>query len=246
MINRLLHALSNRSVFSTPAFIPDPAFIPAQFNADTLALRQALLLDVDTTDYYLQVYLGLLEAYPDLKNLFQDFQTSYRLPEFLPRGVQIDGADLLSTPAIGGRFTDPPNERLPLALTWRLDCQDHNTCQISAVETSQVWLTDYQLVNMPSGQLLQLNWPAGVPFAGVLRLNQPWVLGSRIQILVSPSQFPYAVLVQRVRQVPSLSALLSRFNLTSAFAGSFEATEQLALILTALGLDNPAINLPGA
>lgn len=243
MINKILHAVSNRALFYTPLFVPQPGFLAAVLSSDAQNLRTALLLNVLNTDYYLKIYLGLLEAYPDLKAQFNDWHTSYEVTDFLPRGVLVDGGDFLSAPNIAGTFTDPPNTTLPVNLTYLIDYQSANLCNVTLVEQGNSQLVSYQLFGKAPEQILSLDWPDTLPFVGQIKLTQNWTLNSRVQIFVEPSQFPYDLILASAERWPYLNTLLVSYGMNDAYAYSVETTEKLAIIITLLGLSNPAIQL---
>ena len=222
----------------------DPNFYPALLNDDDNIFRQAMFLNFKNNYYYLKVYLGVLEAYPDLKAQFGRQTQSYQMTDLLPRGVYIDGAEFVSTLANDSFFTDPPNTTLPVNQTYNIDYQDGSVCKISMWEQGQVTTAPYTLISgLADTNIMQIDWPTNIPFVGNLKLTQAWVPNARVVIQVSPSQFPYSVLLSKLTVLPYFNYLINTFGMVGAYADTVEDTERLAMILTLLGLANPAIAL---
>lgn len=107
-------------------------------------------------------------------------------------------------------------------------------------EDNATVLTSY---SAPITGRLAIDWPTSIPFLGQINLTQNWTLNSRVQISVEPSHFPYALILQSAERWPYLNTLLLNYGMLDAYAYSVEVTEKLAIILTLIGLDNPAIQL---
>jgi len=75
----------------------------------------------------------------------------------------------------------------------------------------------------------------------MLKLTQPWIPNALIRIEVEPSHFPYKLLLQTLSSYTYLNELLVNFGMIDAYSCATEPTEQLAIILTLVGLANPAI-----
>lgn len=242
MKNKILHALSNRQgPFNNPIFGQSVDFVPCDYTPEIETLRKKLFLDVTHSDYYLKVYLSVLETYQDLKRQFNEGRTTYRVSGFSPIGVKIEGAQLASIPNMVGTFTDDPPKALPISLTYFLEYVNSTFLRLRTQETGLVRAASYTTFDHGDRVLLKVNWPLEFPFAGPLFLDQAWQPNSQITIQVEPSNFPFQLLVDRLRGEPALTALLRDANLLGQFNGSFEPTEKIALALTTLGLSNTSV-----
>lgn len=242
MINRLLHALSNRTGnFHEPMFASDPLFVPAVFNAEEQQLRALMLLHRSDTDYYLKAYLAAIEAYPDIKALADDVVTSYRLSDFPPRGVAISGGDFLSKENSVGYYTDVSSTNLPVNLTYWVNYFDSRLVTIVGKETGLVRRVNYILSGDAPHQTMRVEWPeAEVPFKGPLALTQHWVSGAMVEIQVEPSNFPYASVVARLQGNAYLMNLLVRNQLVDEFLAVPDDQRKMAIACVVLALANPS------
>jgi hypothetical protein len=242
MINKFLHALTNRKTLSTGLlFASDPGFVPMSLSPSAADLRTVLGLDNLTTDYYLHVYAALIEAYPDIKRELNDPVTTYSVYDFLPRGVVSNGAKLLSNGASSGVFTDPIITALPVPLTYIITFVSETLCQIQQIETGTVLQAPCQLSADPQNTWLRIAWPSGVPFLGVLSLTQPWVSGAVIKLKTTPSHFPYAATVAALLNNPYFSQILQTYQLSDTFQNTIDAQDQLALALAVIAASNLSV-----
>lgn len=242
MKNKLLHALSNRKGPFGHALLPgDPMFAPATFSADEDDFRKKLFLDVTDTPYYLMAYVALLHAFPDLERKLTDFSITYRPEYFFPRGVSIDGADMVSSPNASGLFTDPVSTSLPVNLTYTIARIAPSRVLISAKENGTSVTASCTVAMEDPNMILHVDWPEGIPFSGPLRLKQTWAEGTTVTITVMPSRFPYKLLVTKIARHKHLSQLLLDYQMIDTFNGSVDYMERLAIVLTMLALSNPAV-----
>jgi hypothetical protein len=218
--------------------------VPAPLTAAAQQLRTALCLDDQNTDYYLQAYAALIEAYPDLKSMLNDPAVSYSVHDFLPRGVVSVNCALVSNSASSGTFTDPKPTGLPLALTYNIGYVASGLCQITQLETGVQVMADCLASADPQEIWLRINWPSNIPFSGLLQLNQPWAPGLVVQLIVSPSQFPYAAALAGLASQPYFSLLLQRFQLQETFQNTVDPQDSLALALAVIASGNPAAYPP--
>lgn len=242
MINKLIHALSNRKgPFNTPAFVVDPDFKPTVITREEQKLRDLLFLNVTTTDYYLKAYLACLEAFPDIKALADDDVVSYKLSDFTPRGVEISGGELLSKANSVGYYRDLAPMELPVDLTWRLHYSDAHHIRVLALETGLVRNVSYTVSGTVPNQTLRINWPDDVPFDGPVSLQQVWGEGAAVEILVEPSAFPYQLLVDRLRSNGLLMRLLIDNKFVDEYTAFPDPQRRIALACICLALANPSV-----
>jgi len=230
MINRFLHGLTNRRTLSNATgtlFTSSPDFVPAPLTAAAQQLRTALCLDDQNTDYYLQAYAALIEAYPDLKSMLNDPAVSYSVHDFLPRGVVSVNCALVSNSA-----------------SYNIGYVASGLCQITQLETGVQVMADCLASADPQEIWLRINWPSNIPFSGLLQLNQPWAPGLVVQLIVSPSQFPYAAALAGLASQPYFSLLLQRFQLQETFQNTVDPQDSLALALAVIASGNPAAYPP--
>lgn len=243
MINKLLRALSNRNQpFMTPAFaVSDPAFAPAILPVDLKSLRALMLLDVTTTDYYLKAYLAALNAYPDIQALANDPVVSYRMENFPPRGVSISGGDLFSSLDDPGAYLDNEAPTLPVALTYVIDYNSPAVVKISALETGKTSFPPFTLSGSPTPRTLRVHWPPGIPFTGLITLDQDWVEGARIEIQVTPSRFPFELITQRIRGNSWLVNTLAQHQAVDEYVATQDSQRKVALACLMIALSNPSV-----
>jgi hypothetical protein len=145
----------------------------------------------------------------------------------LPKGVEITGADLAADPTFPGLYTDQQDGELPLALNWTIDWAEPKLCRIRNSDRSRQWMAGAQAM----GQILRIEWPAGVPFAGLLRLDGEWAEGLKIGITVEPGQFPYVAWNRRTEPNPHLIRLLTGRGLLTPYCATIDPAEKMAMAL---------------
>lgn len=242
MINKLLHALSNRTgPFEDPLFLSSPEFQPAEIKEPEQRLRTAMLLNVTGTDYYLKAYLSAIAAYPDIHLLTNDSPTSYQLSDFPPKGVEISGGDWTSNPNMVGLFTDPKPIGLPVDLNWSVEYLDDRYVTIRGNDTGVVRRTLFQASGADPNKTLRIDWPADVPFQGPINLQQTWSLGASVVIRTAPSAFPYQSIVDRLRGNWWLMHLLAKQEFIDEYTTFPDPQRKVALACVALALANPSV-----
>jgi hypothetical protein len=148
---------------------------------------------------------------------------------------------LLSNGQPSGVFTDPAPSSLPVGLTYIISYVSYTVCKITQVETGTVFIAGCQVSQDPQNIWMRIDWPADVPFQGVLSLFQPWAPGITVTITTSPSQFPYAAACNAILSQPYFSQLLLNFQLTSVVQNTLDPQDKLALILAVVALSNPNV-----
>lgn len=236
-MNKVLHALSNRNVFTEPMFAGNKSFLKARIAKDYEELRRALFLHLEDTDYYLKVYINLLMSWPELWDLFKDTETSFSLVDFAPLGVRLTGGDLLSNTGLHGYYTDPVIVSLPVPTRFQINY--HSSAIVKFVSLDEGH-SDFAAYHVTDNDILTLNWPEGAPFQGPLKLNQNWQSGSRVEIDVEPSKFPYDLMLKRVETNAFLNRLMADLDLLDEYAGSFEPETKLALVAAAVAFNHPS------
>lgn len=242
MNNLILHLLSNRpGPFVTPLFSQDQSFVPTIIPPAEQTLRSLLFLDKTETDYYLKIYLAILNAYPDWKQQFgSNLDESYAVEELMPGGVYIQGGDLLGYQDGPGLFVDPPSNSLPVELHYRISYLGDNLCQITGTESGIQYQVTLNAVGTDPNKIIRITWPSTVPLTGPLQLSQSWTLGSVVDIFVQPSNFPFTQLVSNLRGNAYLQSLLETYGITAEFNEDMDPVEQTAMALTVLGLTTQA------
>lgn len=242
MINKLLHALSNRTgPFEDPLLLSDPEFQPAVVTDTEQRLRASMMLNVLGTDYYLKAYLSAVAAYPDIHLLTNDDPTSYRLSDFPPRGVEISGGDWTSNPNMVGFFTDPKPTSLPVDLNWSITYLDDRYVTIKGSDTGIVRRTTFQPSKEDPNKTLRIDWPSDVPFQGPINLQQAWLPGASVVIQTAPSAFPYQAVVDRLRGNWWLIHLLAKQKFVDEYTTFPDPQRKVALACVALALSNPSV-----
>jgi len=238
MINKILHALSNRKKFQEYTFRPDPGFSPALLSDEDLELRQLLFLDVSDVDYYLKIYLGLLHAYPDVEANFQDDVRTYDVEDFGIQVVKIEGGDFLSAVS-AGFYTDPVANDLPVRLRYQIRYDLPEYVQLSNRESQIIRRVRYGLSS--DRKIMHVDWPDDFPFDGPLKIASPWASGSAINIQVEPRHFPYEVMVQRLSNNVYLMRLISEAGLVDEYINTRDDQRRVAIALAVVAANNPSV-----
>jgi hypothetical protein len=238
MINKLLHALSNRKKFQESMFRSDPGFSPALLSEENLMLRQLLFLDVSDTDYYLKIYLGLLHAYPDIEANFQDDVRTYDVEDFGIKVVKVDGGDFLSAlPA--GFYTDPISNHLPVWLRYQIRYDLPGYVRLLNQEAQVVRRSRFNL--SADSKIMHVDWPEDFPFTGPLKIPSPWTTGSAINIQVEPRHFPYEEMAQRLSSNVYLMRLISEASLVDEYVNTRDIQRKVAIALAVVAANNPSV-----
>lgn len=240
MINKLLHAWTNRKVISSdPMFAGDPTFVPIVLSPEAQKLRSILQLDYVGSDYYLKYYLAAIEAFPALKELTNDRVTTYSVKDFLPFTPTLEGADFVSNTGVCGIFTDLKPTSVPVTLTYTLDYVNDRLCRIVGVETGVTVVAACNAASDVNDVFLNVAWPPGIPFSGPLKLTQAWVSGARVVIRVEPSRFPVSNLISQLQTNFYFIQLLGNFQAMGDFKNALDLRERLAIALVVLALSHP-------
>lgn len=239
MHNKILHALSNRKgPFVTEIFSQLPDFVPANLSDGAKTLRRKLFLHLTDTDYYLKIYLSLLYSFRDIARQLNDRVTTYRVEDFNPRGVEISGGELCSSPNLIAFFTDAPVTSLPVNLTYDVVYVSTTYAELRALESGLVQRIYHNAVGTDPAKILRFEWPESFPFSGPIRLSQPWIPGASVRIVVAPSKFPFQLLWSSIASDIYLNKLLLDAGLIEEFVGTVDVQEKIALALAVIALDN--------
>ncbi len=241
MHNKILHALSNRpGPFVTPLFSRSPSFVPHKAPPDELVFRNKLFLNVTTSDYYLKSYLALLHSFSDIERLFEDDLVTYRIEDFPPRGVMIEGAEFVSSPNTVGYFTDPVVTALPINQIYEVRYYSSTYLDLFAIETGLTRRTAYHASGTSPNKILRFDW-MDFPFQGPIQLNQEWAVGAKVTIAVEPSHFPVEVLWNVIRGDLWLVQNVTNQGLMDALSGTMDIQEKVAIALMILILANDVV-----
>jgi hypothetical protein len=242
MFNPLLKALANTGTFQHPAFQAPDSLSPWSFSSGMLDLRRRLMLESEEREYYLMVYLALLQAFPELQELLPDEPRTYRLEDITCQDrLRITGASLAGIPNRVGRFLHYEPTQLPINLDYDLSWHSDTTCKIVARQRQAVGIFTCRAYELNGDWMLDPVWTADLPFEGVLKLEAPWVAGTTVHLHAEPGLFPMQALLTRLQQSPYLQGLLVEFNLAADFQSAFDPYEQVALVLTAVALANKSV-----
>lgn len=236
-MNALLHCLANRSRPFTTSPTDPSNFSPATLPDDELKLRQQLCLDLPV-DYYLRSYMANLYSWPDIwQNLVgardEDFD-----PLEIPRPKVIsEGCELLASEG-GVAVYEEFNlvQRMPVPFDWSLRWQNEGNGIIRDELSGQQSTVRVK----PSTEVLRVSWPSWAPFAGPLRILDPWLEGVRYSFHVEPAMFPWPVAVKRIEGDPALSQMLAVAGLVDEFHGSSNPRLKLAIATAVLIANHPS------
>lgn len=242
MINRTLHALTNRTgPFNTPGFMGDSNFHPKKVTTEERSLRRKLFLDLTDTDFYVRKHLALIDSFPELGRQLQDEFKTYRIQDFLPRGISMFGGRFVSTQSIQGRFTDVKPTELPVGLTYFVGHNDNNSVVGTCKETGIRVTMSCVITQVGDETWLRPGWVPSMPFEGPMSTTQTWEQGSQIEIHVEPSSFPYQLMIDRLKGDPYLMTVLIQFSMVDEYVGAQDPAEKLAIALSCLALNNTSV-----
>jgi hypothetical protein len=242
MINKFLHAITNRKALSTdPMFASDTNFAPALLDPQASAMRTALCLDYTGSDYYLRVYASVMNAFPDIQGQLNDFATTYAVTDFLPAGVFMDGARFVNNTTLQGRYLDLQPITLPVGLTYTIAFVSPGSCSIKQEETGIIVAASCRAMTDVRETVLHVDWPLGIPFYGPLSLDQAWVNDCTICIQTCPSGFPYRAALDALLRNSYFVTLLQNKGMMQAFRTTADVREQLAIALLLIAVSNPSV-----
>ena len=242
MINKFLHALTNRKQLSAdPMFVSDPKFLPATLSAGDIALRNALQLNNTGTDYYMRAYAAVLNLFPDLGAIIADDNCSYIPADFLPNGVQSTGGSLVSNQTSSGSYLDLKPVTMPVPMTYVINYESAGTAQLTQPDIGNQLSVSVNVMADANGTILRVQWPEYWPFRGPITLSQAWAPGAQVTFVVEPSRFPYTAAVRALQAIPYFQQLLTNYQLATIFQNTPDVKEKLALVLAAIAISNPAV-----
>jgi hypothetical protein len=237
MINKLLLALSNREVFHEPFFKTSADFNPALISQEESTLRKQLYLDLTHTDYYLKIYLGLLHAYPDVEDNFNDNVRTYDVEDFSIHVVKMDGGEFLSSGKLQGLYLDPISDELPVNLRYEIHYYQPGYVRVLTRGVANI----LRCQTATDGKIIHVDWIDSLPFTGPIKVEVPWASGSVINITVEPRHFPYESMIARLNSSVYLMRLISEAGLVDEYVNTKDHQRKLAIALAVLAANNTAV-----
>lgn len=222
-------------------FNADPNFVSKEVPLDEQRLRTLLCLDQHDTDYYLRVYVSLLAAFPDIMNNIDDSGCTYSIVDFPPRGVTMDGGELMSQKGAFGYFTDLSPADIPVNLTYEVRYASETYVRIVEVELGGLQTIPVMITGTNPNKVLQVEWPEFTPFTGPIRLNQTWGAGAKVTIHVQPSGFPFTKVARKIAGDSHLMHLLANAKLVDEFTETQDHQRRVAIALMLLARENTAV-----
>ena len=242
MINKFLHAITNRAAISAdPMFVSDPRFQPAALSTGDLAMRAALQLNNTSTDYYLRAYASVMSLFPDLEAIIADDNRSYEPSDFLPAGVRSTGGSLLSNQTSSGSYLDLKPVTMPVPMTYVISYESPGTAKLTQPDIGNQLSTSVIVMTDVNGAIMQVQWPEYWPFRGPVALSQAWAPGAQVTFVVEPSRFPYTAAVRALAAIPYFQQLLVTYQLATTYQNTPDVKEKLALALAVIAVSNPAV-----
>jgi hypothetical protein len=232
MIDKILHAITNRRDFSSPHLRAVSSFVPVTPSPAASAVMAALHLDDATSDYYVHAALATIDAYPDIREGFQEGDRSYRLRDFQRPVDTFLGVEPIAD-------TQGPFNLRRRPAVFPVDF----TLPLSYLDFSHLGVRidgQFHAVACSSGSdALYPEWPEELGISGGLRLvGQSWGSAFQGSITHMPPHFPYAAVAALLEALPAKNELLLNAGLIEHYAAVRAPSARLATVLLALGLSN--------
>jgi hypothetical protein len=234
MINKILHTLSNRTIFMSPVFPAISTFRPSELSEDTEAVRKLMGLDVSSHDYNLVGILQAVDAFPDILQEFGEGVRSYSLRDYKTPATSISGAEL-----------GPGAEGLPRIYRVGSEWPTFYEVTVSYLNATHVRVSGGEhndpvpILNAPAGDL-HFAWPEWTGVTGVLtRLENSWSSGDIIRVPVWPVRFPYAQLATALKEDARAYAMRIAIGAEGPFFSARSPIEKVAISALALSRSHP-------
>ena len=234
MIDKILHAITNRANFPSAGFMSVSGFAPATPSPAAAAVMQLLHLSDTQNDYYVQGALAAVDAFPEIREAFREGDRSYAVQEFQrPQDIftGVSPAADLNGPFMLHRRPDT----FPVDFAIPLTYLDPSTLQ-AGLDGTQISLP----CSIGAGVIFP-EWPLDSGISGGLALvGQNWGSSFQGNIQHMPTGFPYQAAVRALDANIDKNELLLHAGLIEHYTFARDAVEKFATVLLALGTANIA------
>lgn len=231
MIDKILHAVTNRSDFSSSGLRSVSGFTPITPAPAAETVMRLLCLDYSTNDYYVQGALAAIDAFPAIREAFREGDRSYALSEFQRPPDTFTGV----TPRSGAQgpweLHHPPKV-FPVTFEAQLSFLDSNQMGVSWDGAS------FPVPCSVSDNTIFPDWPEDLGVVGALELLQAWGPGFRGTLSHVPTSFPYRAAVELLDLNTDKNELLLHAGLIEHYSFAADALEKFATVLLAVGVSN--------
>lgn len=228
MIDKILHSITNRNLFASSGFRSVSGFVPVEASEAAQKVRRLVGLDVTAHDYYVQGALAAIDAYPDIREAFQEGDRSYALHEF-KRPLDSWGGVGPVADRHGPFYARRVPQNFPVDFNVVLSYVDlnHVTILVDGVR--------HEVLCSVGGGILYPEWP-GIGISGGLKLvAQDWDPDFVGVVHHMPTSFPYPALAALLDLDTNKNELLLGAGLLEHYSGTREPLKKYALVLLALG-----------
>ena len=240
-INKIVYALTNRRSDFPDGMIPDTnMFKPKAQPQIWTSLQAGLNLNSKETDYYILVALNLLDAYPDIKDLFGDSHLSFDPSEIFNYRTTIDGASFYTRGNTVGRAISYM-DYFPMAHRYTIRANTDTSVMVET-DLGRNFYVKCSVMPKGSGSSLDCQWNDRLPFRGPLITKYPWRDTSRVDIKYIPQSIDYDKWVDYIEDKLSVEKALSPVGLYTAYQLITSGAERIALLTVALAIQNTSLD----
>lgn len=230
-MNEILRGVTNRETgFASAAFPVNSTWQPGVESAEAAACRKLLHLQQGQPDWYTVGALSTLYSFPDYLDMIGERERTYELAAYVRPANVYMGGSLYPTPKGPPIVKRVPSE-WPVQFRITLQYESDSTGLVS-------WGISSQSIRVRHlGDRTIPDWLPPVGISGEVLRNTPWASGYVFEILHEPAYYPHVVVAGRLSQHAPTLELLRRASLSGAFHGARSSAERLAIVLTALAID---------
>jgi hypothetical protein len=231
MINRTLHAITNRAMFNSDTLL-DSSYSPHGETTASRQLRSLLGLDRTQDDYHVFAVLAAIEAYPDIVAAFEDPIRSYETSDYSPPAPVFSGGAPISD-ANGVYRCQLVVTEAPVPASFTFTWIDARFGALRYGNRREV------LPVSVMSSFVYPEWPEQLGFSG--GIDTTWASGAVFQVDAYPARFPYEVMAANLQNADCKNGFLLQHGLLDHFHFASTSMEKVAVTALALGLSNPVV-----
>lgn len=234
-LHRYLWLLTGRCAdFVSPALNTGIRYDVVRPDPDVAAARALLCLGDTATDYYVIGAMAALHAARSALRGITDEESVMFLPQSLSvRAPRIANGELRMASARYPTMLHRPTT-IPAARTWFVSWDSPAEVRIST-DTGVSVRAPYRHV----GDTVYIDWPPELGFhAAFAPTGNVWAAGSSVVILTEPSGYPYAAVVEKIKQSNELVRMMAAEGTLSAFAASQQSLQKVGAFAATVVLRN--------
>lgn len=245
--NKIVHTLTNKaSNFESGAFPDNNFFEPSSTQSEEwLKMQKYLQLNTLRTDYYLNFALGILEAYPDIRDLIKSKRETYNVTKLPKRKSTIEGAVFSNNGIYYSKFLKY-KYKFPIPEIYTLRYNSESAIEI--FDGQKTYLKNCKIVKTYSDTLampqsyINFDWSDELPLKGVLSYTGQWEDGANITIEFVPHSIDIKSMIEAIEADNNVSSFLQESVLYESYLLARTVQEKLALLYAALSLQNTSWN----